>query len=358
MQKKISMRLVACLLISIILFSALSVGILALEPDPGLPVVRGEWQIRFTDLLKEKAPAKTLTVGGDTFGVRLFAEGVLVAGIADTKCPAATAGLQKRDLILKIDGRNMHTVMDVVSAIENSEGRSLSLLCRRGEEEVTITLSPAKDATGKFRAGIWVKDNAAGIGTVTFVDPHTGAFGGLGHGICDAETGELLPLERGAVLETEISDVVRGAEGTPGELKGYLCSKKIGTLLLNCECGVYGIFSPIPMGEAMEIAEREEVHAGEASLRCTLGDNNARDYKIELSEVQKDNTGTKCFAVHVTDKDLLARTGGIVQGMSGSPIIQDGKLVGAVTHVLIGDPTRGYGIFLENMLASMPEALS
>ncbi len=348
----------ACLTICIILLSVMTLpASAASDTDPGLPVVRGDWQVRFPDLFKAK-PTKTLTVGGDTFGVRLFADGVLIAGVADQNCPAAKAGLQRGDLILKIDNKDMKTVSEVVGCIEESGGKALPFLLRRGDEELNISITPVKDANGMYRVGMRVRDNAAGIGTVTFIDPRTGAFGGLGHGICDTETGELLPLERGAVMETEISDVIRGAEGSPGELKGYLCSKKIGTLLHNCECGVYGIFSPIPGGETLDMAERHQVHNGDATLRCTLGDDKTHDYKVELCDVQKDNTGTKCFAVRVVDKELLARTGGIVQGMSGSPIIQDGKLVGAVTHVLIGDPTRGYGIFLENMLAAMPEALS
>ncbi len=356
MKTKITMRLFACLLITILIFSAVTTGVAAYTPDPGLPVVQGEWQVRLPDLLKA-APTQTLTVGGDTFGVRLFADGVMVVGVANDTCPAAAAGILKKDMILKINDKQMHTVKDVIHMIESSEGKTLTVLVRRGDKELTLTLTPAMEGE-KYRAGIWVRDNAAGIGTITFIDPRTGGFGGLGHGICDTESGELLLLERGAVLDTEISDVIRGTEGVPGELKGFLCSKKLGTLLKNCDCGVFGVLSPIPTGDTVEIAKREDIHEGEALLRCTLGDGTAKDYKIELSHVDRDNTGTKCFAVHVTDPDLLSRTGGIVQGMSGSPILQDGKLVGAVTHVLIGDPTRGYGIFIENMLAAMPSALT
>ncbi len=356
MKRKLSMRYIACLLITITLLGAFAIPVGAVHaPDRGLPVVQGEWQVRLPDLLKAKPT--TLTVGGDTFGVRLFSDGVLVVGVAGKNSPAARAGICKGDTILKINNHEMKTVSDVVTAIESSGGRSLTICCRRGEEDITFSLTPALDKNEKYHAGLWVRDNAAGIGTMTFIDPRTGAFGGLGHGICDGETGMLLPLTRGAVLETEISDVIRGTEGCPGELKGFLCSKKIGTLLKNCEYGVFGLLSPIPQGEVMEVATRQDVHAGEAVLRCTLGEGSAQDYKIELSQVDHDNTGTKCFAVRVTDPALLARTGGIVQGMSGSPIIQDGKLVGAVTHVLIGDPTRGYGIFLENMLAALPTEL-
>ncbi len=356
MKIKFAMRSIACLLITVLLFGVLTIGVSA-APDAGLPVVQGEWQVRLPDLLKATPTRKTLSVGGDTFGVRLFAEGVFVVGVANEACPAAKAGIQKKDMILKINNRETRTVADVVGAIESSEGKELALQLRRGETEMTLTLTPVKEGD-KYRAGIWVRDNAAGIGTITFIDPRTGAFGGLGHGICDGESGVLLPLDRGAVLETEISDVIRGEEGAPGELRGYLCSKKLGTLLKNCDCGVFGILSPIPTGEVMEIGTRGSVHEGDAILRCTLGDGTAKDYHVELSHIEKENTGTKCFAVHVTDPELLSRTGGIVQGMSGSPLLQDGKLIGAVTHVLIGDPTRGYGIFIENMLAAMPTELT
>ncbi len=357
MKRKHFIRAIVCVLICASLIGIISISASA-APDPGLPAVRGDLQIRFADLLRENAPGKTLTVGGDTFGVRLFAEGVMITEVSANNSSAKAAGLKKKDLIIKIDENEVHTVADVVNAIEHSNGAPIKMTLRRADRELTLTLTPVKDADGKYRAGIRIRDNAAGIGTVTFIDPRTGAFGGLGHGICDTESGELLPLDRGAVLESEINDVVRGTEGAPGELKGYLCSKKIGTLLRNCECGVFGVLSPIPTGEVMETAGRNLVHNGEATLRCTLGDDEAHDYKVELTNVERDNKGTKCFSVHVTDSDLLARTGGIVQGMSGSPIIQDGKLVGAVTHVLIGDPTRGYGIFLENMLAAMPQELA
>lgn len=365
MKKKLFPRFLSVLLIVCVLGGILCpTAASALSPDSGLPVLQGEIRARLPELFESETEAGAkltrLNIGGTAFGVRLFCEGVQIVGLSDDRCPAAQAGLKKKDRILSIDGAEVHTVSDVVSAIENSEGKALTLRCRRGEEELTATLTPAKDANGKYRAGIWVRDNAAGIGTVTFVDPQTGAFGGLGHGICDTDTGELLPLTRGAVMSTEINGVVRGTEGTPGELKGYLCSKKIGTLLLNCERGVFGIFSPIPegLGEVVEVGGRGTVHAGEAYLRCTLDDGAAKEYRIELSDIHPENAATKCFAVHVTDPALIEKTGGIVQGMSGSPIIQDGRLIGAVTHVLIGDPTRGYGIFLDNMLAAMPSELS
>jgi stage IV sporulation protein B len=362
-HKRIFPRLFAVCIFLTLLIALTVTSTAALTPDTGLPVLKGQIRTRLPELFTvgetDRAGSVKLTVGGTAFGVRLFSEGVQIVRVSDGQCPATQAGLKKKDRILSIDGQEMRTVSDVVDAIEGSEGKALTLRCRRGEEELTVTMTPAKDASGKYRAGIWVRDNAAGIGTLTFVNRKTGAFGGLGHGICDADTGELLSLTRGAVMDAEISGVVRGTEGSPGELKGYLCSQKIGTLLLNCDRGVFGVMSPVAdeLGEEMEVGGRDTIHAGEALLRCTLEDGKTTDYRIELSDIHPENTGAKCFAVHVTDPRLLERTGGIVQGMSGSPILQDGKLVGAVTHVLIGDPTRGYGIFIDNMLAAMPKEL-
>lgn len=366
MKRGIIKRLTCLLILTVMLLSlGMPIGA-AEEPDTGLPVMRGEWQARLPELFRSTSrpvSSKTyhqLNVGGNPFGVRLFADGVLIVGLAPGDTPASRAGIREKDKILAVNGVEVHCTQDVLGAIEGCGGNPLTLRLRRGEETVVTTVTPTLDENNRYRAGIRVRDHAAGIGTVTFVDPETGAFGGLGHGICDTDTGELIPLTRGAVMKTEINGVTRGTEGTPGELRGYLRSEKIGTLLRNCDRGVFGIFSPIPegVGGVMEIGTRDQVHPGEAFLRCTLDDGAAREYRIELSDIHPDNTATKCFAVHVTDPELIEKTGGIVQGMSGSPIIQDGRLIGAVTHVLIGDPTRGFGIFLENMLSEMPDSLS
>jgi stage IV sporulation protein B len=208
-----------------------------------------------------------------------------------------------------------------------------------------------------LRAGLFVRDAGAGIGTVTFVTKDL-AFGGLGHGICDGESGALIPLSRGTVMGVGISDVRKGAAGAPGELRGHFSPERNGVLTQNTVCGVFGSFTACPrcLGDTLPIAYRNEVQAGTATLRCTLDDGAPREYAVELSAIRCNADGNKCFTVKVTDPALLSKTGGIVQGMSGSPIIQNGKLVGAVTHVMINDPTTGYGIFIENMLANMAKA--
>ena len=300
-----------------------------------------------------------LAAGGMPFGVKFITEGVSVVGFCDVETggkrinPAAAAGLHTKDLIVKINGKPLDSAKQLTEAIEGCNGKELTLTCRRAGKELNIKLSPVSSAEeGRYKTGIWVRDVGAGIGTVTFIRPETGEFAGLGHGICDADTGELVAMKRGSVSDVTISAVVRGTAGKPGELKGYFNAGKVGALLGNSPCGVWGIFTEMPEGasEPMEIALRQEIQEGDAYILSTLDNNEICRYDVRISNINRDAKASKCFTVTVTDPDLLAASGGIVQGMSGSPIIQDGKLVGAVTHVLINDPTTGYGIFIENML--------
>ena len=200
-----------------------------------------------------------------------------------------------------------------------------------------------------------MRDSASGIGTVTFVDPESGLFGGLGHGVCDGDTGALVPLSRGSVLSVDLKGAVRGECGKPGELRGSFTGKRLGAVVTNSECGVFGILAKAPETPyaPMPVATAREVKEGSATVLCTLDGEGIREYAVEISHIDHSARPTKSFTVRVTDPALLEKTGGIVQGMSGSPIIQNGKLVGAVTHVLINDPTTGYGIFIENMLNQM-----
>jgi len=301
----------------------------------------------------------SLIPSGRTFGVRLFGEGVCVVGVAEVEsggksvCPATLAGIAPRDLILSIGDTPVKTVNDLKTAVERCGGKPLSVRFRRGTEEKTATLTPLFDEKeGKWRSGMWVKDSATGIGTVTFIHPETGEFGALGHGVCDGESGTLLPLHRGVVSDAVVTDIITGEKGKPGELKGYLKVGKTGVLTGNTNCGVFGAFAARDKGEAIPVGVSSSVKVGRATLRCMLDGSAPVDYEIEITEVHG-KSQNKSFTVKVTDPRLLAKTGGIVQGMSGSPIIQNGKLIGAVTHVMISDPTRGYGIFIENMLSQM-----
>lgn len=295
---------------------------------------------------------KTLIPGGMVFGVRFFTEGVLVVGIPDgSSSPAYSAGVRVNDVILKVDGVKISDADSLSRAVDAGGGKAVEFTLRREGREFTARVTPRLEESG-YKTGIWVRDSGAGIGTVTFIDPNTGLFGGLGHGICDADTGKPMPLGRGVLLGVNINGITKGAAGDPGEIRGSFKPEKLGAVTGNTDCGIFGIYSEIPKSlyGAIPIAHKSEVKGGAATILCTLEDGVTREYKAELSSIDPTATGGRCFTVKITDPELIKQTGGIVQGMSGSPIIQNGKLVGAVTHVLVGDPTRGYGIFIENML--------
>lgn len=326
----------------------------------------------FTLTASAKASGRDYSVdevilGGVPFGIKFSTEGVVVLGFSDidglskNQNPAYLAGLRAKDIITKVDGAAISGAEDLTGRVDASGGREISITYKRGSEEKTVRLTPIYCASEKrYKTGIWVKDSGAGIGTVTYIFPEDHSFGGLGHGICDGETGELIGMSRGDVMNVTISAVKKGISGTPGELKGYFGTAKIGTLGCNTDCGLFGKLSVLPSGcgERIRIGTRDEICEGEAQIVCTLADGVKERYSVEISAINKNAEGSKCFVIKIKDPALIEKTGGIVQGMSGSPIIQNGKLVGAVTHVLINDPTTGYGIFIENMLnaAQMPMA--
>ncbi len=306
--------------------------------------------------------------GGIPFGVKFTTEGVLIVGFCDIEqsgasCnPAKDAGLRIRDILTHINDQPITSAADLTERIQASAGASLTLRYTRGGKSGTTTLTPRSTAEGIYKTGLYIRDSGAGIGTLTYIVPDTLAFGGLGHGICDSDTGELMPMNRGSVTDVTISGVHRGEAGDPGELRGYFGATKSGTLLGNTVCGVYGVYGALPetlaTEQAIPVGLRSDIHEGEATVLCTLASNERKSYTIRISAIDRDAQGSKCFTVQVNDPALLAETGGIVQGMSGSPILQDGKLIGAVTHVLINNPAVGYGIFVENMLAQMPSLLA
>ena len=307
-------------------------------------------------------------VGGMPFGVKFTTEGVLVVGFCDADgnrkpdAPSFSAGLRLHDMIVKVNGEAVGDAETLSQTVEQSGGKALRITYVRDGKTYQTSLRPLRSRQdGKYKTGLLVRDSGAGIGTVTFILPESLAFGGLGHGISDAETGQLIPIQRGSVVGVNINGVVKGLVGTPGEVKGYFSSGKLGTLLCNDECGVFGVYASLPQNVSKQttpIGLRSELKEGKAHILCTLNGTQAQQYEVEISAINRNATGNKCFTVKVTDEDLLALSGGIVQGMSGSPIIQNGKLVGAVTHVLINDPTTGYGIFIENMLGQMGDLAS
>ena len=297
---------------------------------------------------------------GIPFGIKMFTEGVVVVGMADVKTdsgncnPAKDAGLKTGDVILSIDNCQVNTNEEVSKRILNCQGQKLILCVRRSNVTFTTELTPVKSAADQsYKAGLWVRDSSAGIGTLTFYDADQGTFAGLGHGICDVDTGEILPLLNGEIVTAAISGVTKGVKGTPGELRGYFSDNRaIGNLYANLETGVYGSMLRQPVSnQAVPVAMKQEVKPGEAQVLTTIDGVTPAYYSIEIERVNyKENQPTKNMVIRITDSRLLENTGGIVQGMSGSPIIQNGKLIGAVTHVLVNDPARGYAIFAENML--------
>ena len=296
---------------------------------------------------EEEKKTLLLVPGGSIFGAKIKLNYVSV------QSPGDACELKVGDKIISVNGEKISCVADVKKALKGLGSSDVTVVCERDGKEITVKVKP-KLQDGEYRLGIVLKDGAAGIGTITYIDPSTGLFGGLGHGICDTDTGEVINFCEGQVTGVILSGVKKGEEGKPGELSGLLTDKVFGVLYANTECGVFGRLDSVPdslSDSAIEVAHREEVHEGEATILSTVKAGASKQYKIEISQINKSSTGTKSFKIKVTDPALIAITGGVVRGMSGSPIIQDGKLVGAVTHVMVANPTEGYGIFIENMLS-------
>lgn len=302
---------------------------------------------------------KKLIPCGTPFGIRLFTNGVMVVGTSDIPTekgmvnPAACAGIKTGDIIQKINGKKVNQNEEVAVLVEKSNGKPLELELERNGEIFTATLHPAICETDHlYKAGLWVRDSTAGIGTMTFYDPETGTFGGLGHAICDTDTGEIMPLRSGDILPVTICGIAKGQKGCPGELRGYFSDDAaIGNLCANVQAGVYGDLEDPFKGKELSLALKQEVTTGKVQILTTIDEKGPQYYDAEIESIDLHNqSGTKNMVLHITDPKLLNATGGIVQGMSGSPIIQNNKLIGAVTHVFVNDPTRGYGIFAENML--------
>ncbi|MBO5129497.1 MAG: PDZ domain-containing protein [Oscillospiraceae bacterium] len=286
---------------------------------------------------------------GRVIGLELSQGSVTVAAFDDTLPAAKKAGLQIGDEIRAVDGKDIDCAEDLRKALTCSDGSVDLTVCRSGREQ-TISLEPEITSEGP-RLGVYLRQGITGIGTVTYYDPDTGAFGTLGHGVNDAK-GNLLTMSRGLAYPATVVSVQKGKAGTPGQLKGALSADRLlGTLSGNTGKGVFGTASDIWEGPLMPVAAFDEIRTGEAAIRSTVDGGEPRDYSVEILKIYPQNRADgRNLLLKVTDPELLTATGGIVQGMSGSPIIQDGKLVGAVTHVLVNDPTTGYGIFIENML--------
>ena len=294
---------------------------------------------------------------GSAIGIDVDVDGVLVDKLRPVETekgeqfPGKAAGLKEGDVIIGVDGEEIDDLEDFSEEIERLDGTPLELTVLREGKIRTVTMQPALSPDGTYRLGLWLRDRVSGIGTVTYYDPNSGKYGALGHGINDSNTGLPIPIEKGQSYDASIVDVVRGQSGDPGELTGSFDSGAVfGSIGANTVYGIFGKCSRAPAtGVAMETAAAGEVQEGAAQILSTVCGTEPKLYDIRIDSIRRSG-GEERYRISVTDPALLQQTGGVVCGMSGSPIIQDGKLVGAVTHVLVNDPTRGYGIFIENML--------
>ncbi|MCC8137757.1 MAG: SpoIVB peptidase [Clostridiales bacterium] len=305
---------------------------------------------------------KMVYVGGTPIGIYLETDGVYVVDTGEITakdgsfcCPSENI-VQSGDYIQAVDGKEVNTKEELIACISDCGGQPLVMEVERQGEQISLKITPVLDADGEYRVGIWVRNDTQGIGTLTWVDEE-GYFGALGHGISDVDTAGLLDIETGMLYSAEVVSVVKGEAGAPGELSGiihYNDSCRIGVIEENNENGIFGRVTGFSLAiedaELIGTALKSEVEKGAATIRCSV-DGTCREYEIEIQEVRTSSSDVnKGMVIEVTDPELLALTGGIVQGMSGSPILQNGRLVGAVTHVFVNDPAKGYGIFIEDML--------
>ncbi len=310
--------------------------------------------------------AGEVVVCGTPFGIRLTTDGIFITETSGVNTasgvvyPGREAGLLAGDAVVTVNGQTVTENRQLLDKIEASGGAALTLGVRRGETLRTLLLTPAFSADdGNWRAGLWIRDSAAGLGTLTFYDPATGCFGGLGHPVSDPDSGLILPLGSGEITAATVTGIVKGLAGLPGELSGSLSIESTGSLLINDLTGVYGRLSRLPSapGRVVAVAGRAEVTTGEARILCTVEGSQPTAYDIVIEKTNPAaGDGEQDMTIRITDEALLEKTGGIVQGMSGSPIVQNGKLVGAVTHVFINAPYRGYAIFADTMFAGATAA--
>lgn len=303
-----------------------------------------------------------LSVSGDTIGIYMETDGILVidtqeilSGKGQSAEPARNL-VQPGDYIKSVDGIPISSKKELISRMETSAGEPVTLELARDGRKHSVSVRPAYAQDGSYKLGIWVRDNTQGIGTLTYVK-EDGSFGALGHGISDSDMGELLRLNQGDLYRAQVVSITKGSSGSPGELSGvihYNDGEHLGCIENNAACGIYGKIDEDCLAglglRDMDMAYKQEMQTGPASILCSVK-GEVCEYQVQIEEIYWDAKETnKCFVLQVTDEKLIEQTGGIVQGMSGAPILQNGKFVGAVTHVFINDPTRGFGIFAEEMM--------
>lgn len=276
--------------------------------------------------------------------------------------PYENSGIQEGDRIIAINENTVTCTADLINEVNASGGKEVIVQYIKGEDTLQTTMIPAKGTDNHYKLGLWVRDAAAGVGTVSFYEPETKMFAALGHGIQDVDTGSLIEIAKGDFVTTKIISITKGKKGNPGKIQGSIeNSSVIGRVSKNTEFGIFGTLNNtgilnINVEDAMEVASREEIKEGKAAILCMLEDGKKQAYEIEIQKIYRNNNeNNKSMLIKVTDKELLEKTGGIIQGMSGSPIIQNDKVIGALTHVLVGDPQTGYAVFADLMIKQARE---
>lgn len=299
---------------------------------------------------------------GASIGMKLYTDGVLVVGMSEIEGeePFKNSGIKEGDRILEINDNKISNTNELINVVNESEGNNLNIKYVRGEEVETTSIKPVKNSNNEYKLGLWVRDAAAGVGTLTFYEPESGMFAALGHGIVDIDTSQIINIANGELVTTNILSITKGEKGTPGEIRGTIENGyTLGNIYKNTGFGVFGsLTNTSPLGinsnEAIDVALRNEIQLGKAEIICQLEDVKKEKYEIEIQKkFVNNNEDNKSMLIKITDDRLLEKTGGIIQGMSGAPIIQNGKFVGAVTHVLVNDPTVGYAVFGDIMIKQL-----
>lgn len=305
-----------------------------------------------------------LYAGGNSVGVRVSTDGVLAVGYSDlTKgnveiaSPAQNGGIQIGDRLISVNGNKIKNSKDLSKKINESKSENVEILLERNGEEITKNIKLSKNQDGDYKIGLWVRDSTAGVGTLTFYDKESGKYGAIGHPITDSETEKILSIKNGDLLNSSIISIKKGVKGNPGELRGIFSSDKkpIGNVTGNTQCGIFGSMNTENLkninNKTYKVGWRDEIQPGPAQIITTIDEEGPKLYDIEIVKLTKqESISTKSMVIKITDERLLEKTGGVVQGMSGSPIIQNDKIIGAVTHVLVNKPEIGYGIYIEWML--------
>ncbi len=327
-------------------------------------------EVSFLDTVKLKdidvnvLPRTTIIPVGNIAGVKLYTSGVLVVGMSEIEGndskkykPYENTGIKEGDTIIKIDDKQISTTEDLIKTVNMSNGQDIKVKFIHQEETKECSMTPVKTNKSEYKLGLWVRDSAAGVGTVTFYEPASKTFGALGHGITDIDTNELINISSGEFITTRILNITKGEVGEPGKIQGTVENQQnIGTISKNSRFGIYGKVNNlaslnIDKSKEVEVALRDEIKTGKATILCSLDNQQPKEYEIEIEKIYKENNyDNKSMQIKVTDQRLIDKTGGIIQGMSGAPILQNGKFIGAVTHVLVNNPKEGYAVFGDMML--------